>query len=212
MQDLFDGLRVKLDARNGGLERGGAKIEQPRRARADEKDAALDLVFADLAVQHLPGGEIPLLGLWRETNPHLAVGFGGDLEISDTDFDDAGLLAEGFLAARAGRFDDVGGRALSKAEHVGGERRVQRVANPHHDGHAADDLVELRNPVERPCALSRILQHLQACRGSRVVGRKEPGIIAGVGKSGLGFGNVSLLGEAMKPITTGALPMALASF
>ena len=64
-------------------------------------EAAFDLVLADLAVQHFPGRQIAFLGLLGEPDPHLAVGLGRHLEVADADFDDAGLLAERLLAARA---------------------------------------------------------------------------------------------------------------
>ena len=51
LQDLLDGLGVQLDAGHGSFERRRPEIEQARRARADDEDAAFDLVLADLAVR-----------------------------------------------------------------------------------------------------------------------------------------------------------------
>ena len=129
MQDLLDGLSVQLDARHRGFERRRAEIEQARRARADDEDAAFDIVLADLAIQHFPGRQIALLGLCGEPDPHLAVGFGRNLVVADADLDDAGLLAERLLAARARGFDDIGRGALRKPQHVGGEGGIELVAD-----------------------------------------------------------------------------------
>ena len=169
LQDLLDGLGVEGDAGNRGFERRRPEIEQACRARADDQNAAFDGVGADLAVEHLPGRQIALLGLRGEPDPHLAVRLGRHLEIADLDADDAGLLAERLLAARAGGLHDIGRSALGEPQHVGGKGGIERVADPDHHGHAADDLVVLGDPVERACSLRLVLQFFQARRSARVI-------------------------------------------
>ena len=148
LQDLLDGLRVQLDAGYRGFQRRRAKVEQARGTRADDGETAFDLVLADVAVQHAPGGKITLLGLLGEPDPHLTVCFGRNLVVADADFDDAGLLAERLLAARAGRLDDIGRGALRKPQQVGGEGGIELAADLNQHGQAADDLVVLGQPVE----------------------------------------------------------------
>ena len=63
LQDLLDGLGVERDAGDRGFERRRSQIEQARRARADDQNAALDVVGADLAIEHFPGRQIAILGL-----------------------------------------------------------------------------------------------------------------------------------------------------
>ena len=124
-----------------------------------------------------------------EPDPHLAVGLGRHLEIADLDADDAGLLAEGLLAARAGGLHDIGRGALGEPQHVGGEGGIERVADPDHHGHAADDLIVLGDPVERACALRLVLQFFEARRGAGVIGREQFRIVAAMGEAGLGLGD-----------------------
>ena len=189
LQNLLDGLSVKLDPGNGGFERRRSEIEQARRARADEQNAALDLVLADLAIEHLPGRQIALLGVRGEPDPHLAVGLGRHLEIADLDLDDAGLLAERLLAARARRFDHIGRSALSEPQHVGGKRGIELVADSHDHWHAADDLVVLGNPVERACALRLVLQLFEARSGAGIIWREQRGVVAAMGEAGFSLGD-----------------------
>jgi hypothetical protein len=178
-------LRVQLDARHRGFKRGGAEIEQARRARADNGETAFDVLLANIPVQHFPGRQIALLGLLGEPDPHLAVGLGRNLVVADADLDDAGLLAERLLAARAGRLDDVGRGALRQPQHIGGEGRVELVADLHHHGHAANDLIVLGKPIERAGARRLVLQLRQAC-GSAGIGRREqPRVVAAMRKSRL---------------------------
>ncbi len=101
LQDLLDGLRVQLDARHRGFERRCPQVEQARGARADDGETAFDLVLADVSVQYFPGRQIAFLGLFGEPDPHLPVGLGRDLVVADAELDDAGVLAERLLAARA---------------------------------------------------------------------------------------------------------------
>ena len=144
---------------------------------------AFDLVLADVAVQHLPGRQIALLGLLGEPDPHLPVGFGRDLVVADADFDDAGLLAERLLAARTRRFDQIGRGALREPQHVGGKGGIELVANLNHHGHAADDLVVLGQPVERACARRLVLKFRQARRGAGIARSKQARVVAAMGEA-----------------------------
>ena len=188
LQDLLQRLGMQLDTGDRGFERGRSQVEQARRARADDEDAAFDLVLADLAVQHLVGRQVTLLRARRELDPHLAGGLGRHLVVADLDADDPGLLAEGLLAARAGGFDDIGRCALSEAEQIGSERGVELIADPDDHRHAADDLIVLGDPVERAGALRLVLELCEARRGARVVWREQGRIVAAMGEARLGLG------------------------
>jgi hypothetical protein len=128
---------------------GRCRNEPCSGARADDGETTFDVLLADIPVQHFPGRQIAFLGLFGEPDPHLAVGFGRNFVVADADLDDAGLRAERLLAARARRLDDVGRGALRQPQHVGGEGRVELVADLHHHGHAANDLIVLGKPIER---------------------------------------------------------------
>ena len=171
----------------------------------------LELVRADVAVQNLPGGQIALLRLRGEPDPHLAVGFGRHLEVADLHGNDAGLFAKRLLAARARGLHQIGRCALREPEHLGRQSGIERVADAHQHGHAADDLILLGNPVERARALRLVLQLREARRRARVMrseqlrdrrrhGRSPPWSWAARWRRG----------EAMKPSTTGPLPIASA--
>ena len=179
-------MRASSTPGHRGVERGRPEIEQARGTRADDQEPAIDLVLADLAVEHAPGREVALLFLVGEADPHLAVGFGRHLVIADTDLGDAGLLAEGGLAARAGGLHHIGRGALREPEHVSDERGIHFVADHHHHGHTADDLVMLRQPVERTGSRCVLLQLGQARGGAGIIGREQPRVIAAVGKACLG--------------------------
>ena len=88
---------------------------------------------------------------------------------------------------------------------------IERVADLNHHGHAADDLVVLGHPVERARALRLVLQLWQARRGAGIVRREQSRIVAAMGEAGFRLAGCEVpCGAAMKPSTTGALPMASA--
>ena len=192
-----------------GLKRRGAEIEQAGRARADDGETAFDILLADIPVQHFPGRQIAFLGLFGEPDPHLAVGLGRDLVVADADLDDAGLLAERLLAARARRFHHIGRGALRKPQHVGGEGRVELVADLHHHGHAANDLIVLRQPIERAGAGRLVLQLGQACGGAGIGRREQCRIVAAMRKTRLRLRRGTALWRGDEAEHDGALPDGL---
>ena len=206
LQDLLDGLGMQLDAGHRGFERRRAKVEKARGARAYDGKTAFDLLLADLSVQHFPGRQIALLGLLGEPDPHLPVGFGRDLVVADADFDDAGLLAERLLAARAGGFDHVGRGALRDPQHVGSEGGIELVADLNHHGHAADDLVVLWQPVERACAYRLVLKFRQACRGAGIGRGEQARIVAAMGETRLSLRERAAMRCRNETEHDGALP------
>ena len=148
----------------------------------------LELVRADFAVENFPGGQIALFRLWREPDPHLAVGFGRHLELADLHGNDAGLFAERLLAARSRGLHQIGGCALREPEHLGRQSGIERVADAHQHGHAADDLILFGNPVERARALRLVLQLREARRRARVMRSEQFGVVAAMGEARLGLG------------------------
>ncbi len=96
---VFDCLRVNLDTRNGGVEWRRPEIEQAGRARADQNDAALDLITRHLACQHLGGGYEFGGPRVTEVETERSVGFDRNVNIADADRVQACRLAECGLAA-----------------------------------------------------------------------------------------------------------------
>src|SRR5258708_37706629 len=104
---MLEGLRMDLDTGNGGVERGGAEIDQAGRARPDEDDSPGLLARIVLAGNHLPGRDVGCRVRRPVAQPDAAIGIGRDLYVADLDVVEPGHLAESRLAAGVGSLEDV---------------------------------------------------------------------------------------------------------
>ena len=178
-ENVLDRLGMDLDSGQRGVERGGAKVDQPGRAGADQDDHAGDLVRVVLAGQHLPGRNEGRRIRGPELEPDRAVGIGRRLDPSPLDVVEPGLAAECLLAAGVGRLEDVGARALRDAKRLGKQRRDELVAQAVDDGYAADHLVAIRDPVDRADAGRLLVEDRQVLRAPGEAAEERQRVVTG---------------------------------
>ena len=162
---------MDFDAGNGGIERRRAQVDQAGGAGADQHDAAGDFLRVDLAGKHLPGRDIGARVVRPEVQPDAAVGIGRDLDLPDPDVVEAGLLAEGGLAAGVRPLEHVGAGLKGNPQRLGGQRRHV----------LATDAVDQRNPAHHLVAVGQPVDRADAGRGLVEDGQVDVG--AGKGRN-----------------------------
>jgi hypothetical protein len=120
---------MDLDARNGRIERRCTQVEQARRARSNQYDTPSHVLPRHLPGENLPRGNIGRRVLGTKFQDSPAIGVGRDFKIADFEVIEPGVSAESRLTAGVGGFQNIGARPLCNAQHFGGQRRPQLIAD-----------------------------------------------------------------------------------
>jgi len=134
--------------------RGEAKVEQARGRAAEGDESAFDLARRHLAAEQLPGRDDPLAAQRRVVHPGLAVAGGGHHHVADADFRDARV-------GRGRHADQVVGRALAHAQHLGDQGGQDPVAHAQHQRHAPHHAVVVGHEGQRADGAGVLAQHGQ---------------------------------------------------
>lgn len=176
---------MHLDAGNGGIERGGAQIEQPDGAGADEDVASGNLLGLGAAIEHAVGGDVAARVGRGEAEPQLAVAIGRQNGRADAHMLDAGALPERRHAAASRGAHEYRRFILGDAQRLERQRWIEHSADRQQQGHAAHGLIALGEPVDGAEPTRGLGQHRQAIHGTRKTRHELQRVVAGDRKASM---------------------------
>ena len=124
-----------------------------------------------------------------------AVRPGQRLDAADLDARDAGLLAEGLVAAGVRCPDDEGRSALRNAHRLDGEARHELAGDVEQGRELTDHEIAVRNEVHGTKAGRSLAESVERQDGAGEARQERPGVIAGGRESGLDGRPRALIGE-----------------